>query len=404
MTEKAILFLNVVHGDRVCEMTLAGIRRYGERMGWAIEPVAKADSAAGLRALLNKRRPLGCIVWNSAEGHFPSPRLFGHIPVVFVGNDPDSGNRGVTGAPHLEFDEVAVARAAFRELSSGRPDAYATVIFRQPRTWSLAREAAFRAFADAAGRPCLSFRGHWPKKEKTDVRAKRFAKWLAELPRKCAVFAINDDSAAEVAAAAQAAGRAIPQDLTLLGADNDLSICEASRPTISSLQMDFENVGFLAAKMLGETLRRSGTSAAAGTARQSHPSQLSRPTVTIGPLLAVRRESTRGRGRREPRILEAVEVIRRKACDGLTARALIDMFPGSRRLFELRFREATGHSVLDEIRHVRLQKAYALLAGTDVPIGAIPDFCGYDCASTLDKLFRAREHMSMQEWRRRHRL
>lgn len=117
--------------------------------------------------------------------------------------------------------------------------------------------------------------------------------------------------------------------------------------------------------------------------------------------MVVRRKSTSGRGRHEPRILEAVEMIRREACDGLTAAALAARFDCSRRLFNLRFREATGHSVLDEILHVRLERAFTLLAQTDMPVGAIADFCGFRSYWALDFLFRTRLGVSMREWRRR---
>jgi transcriptional regulator GlxA family with amidase domain len=122
--------------------------------------------------------------------------------------------------------------------------------------------------------------------------------------------------------------------------------------------------------------------------------------ATIGPLLAVRRESTRGVGRHEPRILEAVEIIRREACTGLTAEDLAKRFPGSRRHFERRFREAIGHSVLDEILHVRLDKAFTLLAGTDTAIGAIYALCGFRSPRALDFLVHDRTGMSMRDWRK----
>ena len=394
-TSETILCLNMIPGDRVHEMMVAGVRRYARARGWEVEVVGEAASrGTRITALFAKWHPVGCILQCERQIHSPPQWPLGDVPVVFLG--PGGASRPNYGG-YVAVDEEAVARAAFRELSAGKPEAYATVIFRRSTPWSLARASAFHTLVAAAGHPCFSFRGHWPKKESVSARARRFAEWLASLPRRCAVFAVNDDSAMEVAAAAHGTGRAIPRDITLLGADNDTSICEASRPTISSLQMDFENAGFLAAKMLGQIISRGDTEAALSRA------PCGEVDIRIGPLLAVRRESTHGRGRRAPRIQEAVEIIRRKACDGLTPRELVGMFPGSRRLFELRFREAVGHSILDEIRHVRLQKAYALLAETDTPIGAIPDFCGYNCASTLDKLFRARENMSMQEWRRRHR-
>jgi transcriptional regulator GlxA family with amidase domain len=117
--------------------------------------------------------------------------------------------------------------------------------------------------------------------------------------------------------------------------------------------------------------------------------------------MVVRRESTRGRGRREPFVLEAAEAIRREACDGLSAAALAVRFPVSRKHFERRFREATGHSVLDEILNVRLEQVQAYLLRRDVAIDAIAGFCGFGSEIELRRLFRRRFGMSMSEWRAR---
>ena len=121
-------------------------------------------------------------------------------------------------------------------------------------------------------------------------------------------------------------------------------------------------------------------------------------------MMPVRRESTLGYGRRyEPRILQVVEKIRREALNGLTARDAMAGIIGSRRLFEMRFREAMGHGVLDEILHVRLEHVCRLLAETDTPIGAIADFCGFNDNSTLAKLFRRRFGYSLLAWRKANR-
>ena len=124
--------------------------------------------------------------------------------------------------------------------------------------------------------------------------------------------------------------------------------------------------------------------------------------ATVGPLMVTRRDSTRGRGRRKPDILKAVEMIRAEACDGLTAAALAARFPGSRRLFDLRFREAMGHPAHDEILHVRLERALSLLARPEVPIGAIYFQCGFRSEIALHKLFTRRYGLSMRQWRKEH--
>jgi transcriptional regulator GlxA family with amidase domain len=124
-------------------------------------------------------------------------------------------------------------------------------------------------------------------------------------------------------------------------------------------------------------------------------------SATVGPLLAVRRESTGGAGRREPFVLEAVERIRREACDGLTADDVIKAAPVSRSLFILRFREAVGHSIQNEIEHVRLERVFTLLRDPEMPIGAIASFCGWRSDIALRWLFRRRTGMSMRQWRQK---
>jgi LacI family transcriptional regulator len=100
-------------------------------------------------------------------------------------------------------------------------------------------------------------------------------------------------------------------------------------------------------------------------------------------------------------VLEAVEIIRREACNGLTPAKLAARLPGSRSLLDLRFREAMGHSVMDEILHVRLERVFDLLRRLEMPISAIADFSGFGSLRALDKLFRSRFGCSLREWRKR---
>lgn len=376
-----ILYLDTVPGDRIYAMKSAGVRRYAAVRGWnAVAVPTDRSRPHRLPALFEAHRPLaGCIV-DGSEGYTDlSPRLFGRIPVVYLDFPREIFGRRTV---RITTDNAAVARAAFRELSAGRPAAYGVVGFRTELIWTSDRESVFRALAAAAGTPCHPFPR---RRESAADRAARLAAWVAGLPRRTAVFATNDDTAVEVVAAARAARRGIPRDLSLLGVDNNAAVCESSRPQISTVQIDFERAGYVAARMVGEGRSPMNDS------------------IPVGPLLAVRRESTRGSGRRPPHILAAMELIRREACEGLTPRDVVARSPGSRSLFFLRFREATGHTILDEIHHVRLEKACTLLSQTDVAISAIAGLCGFRTDIALRKLFRLRMGMSMKEWRARNR-
>ena len=207
---------------------------------------------------------------------------------------------------------------------------------------------------------------------------------MAELAQKAAVFAANDNTAREVIDAAKRVHRAIPRSFTLLGVDNLEERCIEGEPTLSSIQIDFERAGYLAARALDDLLHKRE---AAGKIRM------------FGPLMTFRRESTRGYGRREPRILEAVETIRAQACEGLTASEVIAHIGGSRRLVELRFREALGHSIHDEIESVRLEHVKHLLLDRSVALSVIIDQSGYPSGAALRKAFRLKTGKSLSDWR-----
>ena len=445
----------------VQSMKLAGVRRYAATRGWEVVDVPKTESGPErIPALLARHRPVGCVIDCCGNKSRLGPALFGLVPAVWL-DAPKDAKAGTAVSPSVSVDEAAVARTALRELSANLPKSFAAVEFQfEPyqrlQKWSHDRARAFRAFASATGRSCDVFKSR--ANESPDNRAVRLQDWLSRLPRPCGVFAVNDGTGFQVRAACRAAGLSVPRDISIVGVDNDVSLCEAAVPTLSSIQIDFERAGYVAANMLAATMKSRAPHEVKGRAShemkgraphemmgatrvangwsspfalEAHPpfggkaatrhcgeaapslppkAALSfdqqRPDggiTVIGPLLVVRRTSTGGRGRREPRILEAVEMIRREACDGLTAAQLAARFAGTRRLFDLRFREATGHSVLDEILHVRLERAFTLLAETDTAIGAIYAFCGFRSGRALDFLFRTRFGMSMREWRKRNR-
>ena len=365
---------------------LAGVMRFARTRKWEVEAVPAARwSPAGLPALLRRLRPVGCVVECLDAAGMPSPACFGKTPAVWL--DPPETLRW-RGAPTVVCDNAAVARFAFRELAAGLPSCFAAVPSHRLQRWSEERIGAFRALCAEAGATCHVFEGRAVRRGRPEDLARRrtrLAAWLSTLPARCAVFAVNDYSARDVALAARSVARSIPRELSLLGVDGmpDES-GEGMIRRLSSVRMDFELAGYLAARLLSSL--------------PSLPPQ----AAAFGPLCVLRGDSTRGRGRRDPHVLEAVGIIRREACEGLTAAALAARVPGSRKHFERRFREAMGHSVLDEILHVRLQAVMDLLSRPEPPIGTIADFCGFGSQVELRIAFRARTGMSMRQWRKNH--
>ncbi|MBR4614828.1 MAG: helix-turn-helix domain-containing protein, partial [Kiritimatiellae bacterium] len=297
------------------------------------------------------------------------------------------------------------------ELSDGKPPAYSVVSNTVERRWARERIDAFCACCRGAGFDCPL--AVFPEADvpRDTPPAKSLVSWAASLPPHCAVFAVNDLCAHNVAKALVAAGRPFPRTVTLVGADG-VEPPQAADQTIpamvSSVVLDHEMAGYLAAKMIGEEASRRAAEEAEPQSnkenlRASTLSAALRESSTFPPLLVARRQSTRGRGRREPRILEAMEMIRREACDGLTAAALAARFPGTRRLFDLRFREAIGQPPLDEILNIRLERAMELLVHADSPISVVASQCGFPSEWEFWHFFRKRTGMPPLRFRRERR-
>lgn len=381
-----ILYLDFLEGNDNHLRKLAGIRRYAFARGWEVETLTKdATGRDAVKALLAGGGIVGCVAETSGYRHSLPPRLFGCVPIVHL--DPPEP-LSWRGAVTVTCDNAAVAAAAYDELAAGMPPCFAAV----PSggtvpPWNRERIEAFRVLCAADGRELRVFPAR--RREPKERRAARLSDWLAALPKRSAVFATNDVVAREVVDAAGAIPRHIPKELSVIGVDGEPGAEDrgtfralGERPGLSSVKLDFEFAGYEAARLLGEM----------GSPK----------SAVFGPLCVLRRESTRGPGRREPFVLEAVEIIRREACKGLTADTLARRFDCSRRLFELRFREAMGHSILDEILHVRLENAQALLMRREVPVARIAALCGFRTDIELRKIFRLRFKTSMRQWRSDH--
>ena len=188
-------------------------------------------------------------------------------------------------------------------------------------------------------------------------------------------------TAAEVLTAAEFAGVKVPDELSVIGVDDAVSICERTEPTLSSVKPDFRRGGELAALLLAARLRDGA--AFRGERRR-----------TFGPLAVIRRASTRRLAAEDTAVTAALGLIRREACSGLSAKTVLAQFPCSRRMAEVRFRKVVGHSVLDEIHAVQLERAKQLLAG-NMPLKAISDFCGFENPNSLRKFFKAQTGKTM---------
>ena len=356
---------------------LSGVYRFArEKQGWFVQVISRLASTTEIRRALKEWQPLGCLVDRGMEKGSPPDRIFGALPVVYLDQSP---TRPSAIHPCLMHDSAATARMASTELLRLKLASYAYLGMSKPYFWDTERLAAFRQEVQTSGRTIAVL-------DRKNLRA-----MLKALPHPCGVLAANDQCALDVYHAATAAGLSIPGDVALIGIDNDEISCESVSPGITSVEPDFIGAGYRLAQMLDEEIK---LGAQERTVRKQPPLE------HYGPRRLVRRGSTNLLPLIDLRVQRAMEFIRRHACEHrLKIDDILAEMDCSRRLATLRFRQATGHSILDEIHAQRLAKICDLLANTSWPIATVIAQSGYVSESFAQKLFRSHTGLTMRAWR-----
>lgn len=362
---------------------LAGVRRYAATAVWHVQVVDGVPSSNVFARLVEFWHPLGAIAECGGGYQEIPPDLFSGLQTVYLDHNPLTLPASTSC---VSIDSVAIGRLAAKELLiTGHPN-FAFVPYPQPRFWSDDRERGFKEALALNGHAYETFDGGGRGTLQNVGWHKSLRRWIKRLPKPCGVFAANDSVAAEVLTAANQIGIDMPREIAVCGVDNFAPICEHTMPTLTSVQPDFLLSGELAARTLDEI--------AQGKLRQG-------TRIMYGPASVVRRASTRVGHRYDPEVTAAIELIRRRACEGISAAEVVAAFKCSRRMAEIRFRQFTGHTILDEIQTVRLEKAKKLLSEPSLDISAVANFCGFKAPNALWKFFRQETGLSPTEWRRR---
>lgn len=359
-------------------LKLGGAYRFAREHDWFVQVVESGAKAGDVRRLLARWNPVGCLVDRALAKDAAPDRLFGDLPIVYL-DQRETKKR--SRHPCLVHDSAAEARLAGEELLRLGCASYAFLGTGRGYFWEREREKAFRALCKAAKKPFAV------------LDRRRLAAALAALPKPCGVLAANDACAVELYPAAAALGLSIPNDVAVAGVDNDEMYAEALTPGLTSAEPDFEGAGYRLAQMLADEIARRAGKAP----RRAKPA----PRETYGALRLVRRGSTRPLPGVPPRVVRALDFIRRNACrPGFTTDDVAKFMGGSRRLALLQFKSAVGRTILEEIHERRLEEAQRLLTDTDLSVDAIANRCGYATPAFLVRLFKSRTGQTMRAWRR----
>lgn len=288
-------------------------------------------------------------------------------------NMATSGLSGKMGAEY--FLERGFQHFAF----CGFPDIY----------WSQLRSRHFEQAIRRAG-----FTAHIYQPPRTIAQAKHLwsveqqyvVTWLLSLPKPIGIMACNDDRGQKVLDACKTAGLLVPEQVAVLGVDNDDMICDITDPPLSSIAVNFETVGYEAAKLLDQLMKG-----------EKYTGQTIPP---VSPIRVVTRQSTDILAVEDAEIAAALRFIRRNRNQAIRVGDVVNATTASRRSLEKRFRSILNRSILDEIRHVRMNHMAQLLAETDMTIEQIALALGLPDSKHIAELFRRELGLTPRAYRR----
>lgn len=235
------------------------------------------------------------------------------------------------------------------------------------------RSAAFHKAVKRVGGTFASFSVS-PEHLGWEQEQERLAQWIRELPKPVGILACNDRHGVYVIDACRRCGAAVPDEVAVLGADNDDALCDLGIPPLSSIDINAEGVGYEAARILDAMMRGE---------------KIRQKIIKIAPRGIVTRRSTDVIASEDEEVNRAVRYIREHACSGLLVNNVLDHIGMSRASLQLRLKQITGRTIHQEIQRVRLQRCQELLAMSNISIKQVARQSGFSSVQYMTRVFRS---------------
>jgi LacI family transcriptional regulator len=362
-----------------CSDALRGIRRYAlERDNWALVSIFPHRRLA---ESLGSLRPAGIIVNAAYPGIVDILRKASRPVVTITASVADSHFSYIT------FDEASIGvLAANHLLECGlRSFGYFGPPWCGPDS---EREGGFcQTLRRLSYVPAVCYTrpsGSNPHGG-TFVSKKHICQWVRQLPKPAGVFAPNDMWALWLCGVCKQEGIKVPEDIAIIGAGNDELMCELSQPSLSSIAIPAERIGYEAAALLDRLIKR-----------EPMPSE----PVLLSAAGVVTRQSTDVLAVTDPDLVTAVNFMREHISEPFAVEDVLQHVALQRRAFERKFREALGRSPAQEIRRMRIARAKTLLTGDNqMKMESIAQHCGFSSAVQFFAAFHQATGMTPTDYR-----
>lgn len=305
------------------------------------------------------------------------------IPIVFA----SYLHKSIRGGHRILSDDRAIGQMAATHLLERGFRRFAFVGC-DGMYWSRQRQESFSQAIDEAGGACEVFKQACDLRLRVWRKERRvLAEWLGTLQRPVGLMACNDDRAREVVEACAIAGLAVPEEVAILGVDDDEFVCNLANPPISSISLGVEEAGYRAARLLDEMMKSQSS-------RTSSSSQ-----ILVSPLAVVTRQSTDVAVIEDPFVAAAVQFIRVNCRRPIRMADVVRQAAVSRRNLSGRFRRTFGCTIAQYIKRIRITRIEELLRDDSCSIGEIAEILGFAGQDHLAQHFRSVTGMTPNAFR-----
>ncbi len=280
------------------------------------------------------------------------------------------------GVPPFGPDNRAISAQAYEHLAACGLKHFAFVGEPSDKhVYDDQRREAFQQIVQDHGKQCHVFKSRFGGKSTTrwGKQQQQLAEWLHSLPKPLGVMCCHDDRGPQVLEACRMAKLDVPNEVAVMGVDNDEFLCGLAIPSLSSIDVNAERIGYEAAWMLDEMI--------------GGKTKLAKP-VFFPPLGVVARQSTDLVACDDPRIAAAVHLIQQHACNYLKVADIEKQLAVSRSSLNRRFKQIVGRSPKQEILRIQIETAKRKLVDTEAPIYAISERVGFRETKYFIAVFR----------------
>ena len=286
--------------------------------------------------------------------------------------------------PLVQVDDVEISKQVARHFFE-RDFVHFGFYGIKGENWSQRRQDALRQAIGSAGSfaHIHSLRG---ESEGDSNHNFELQQWLVALPKPVAIMVCSDQRGLALLEACRAVGLTVPEQVSVVGVDNDLAFCEVATPNLSSVRGGHMRVGFEAAKLLNHLIDG-----------QSPPDT----PVLVAPNEIVVRESSDSRSISDPAARDAVRFIRERLSEAITNEDIAKAVGISKTRVQVRFRAALGMSIREFVAERRLLRAEKLIVATDLTFADIAERCGFRHHEYLGYVLKKRRGITPRQLRSR---